>query len=276
MPQKFNTALKNWLPPVITRAIVKIRHTDKYGFFGNYKSWNEAKQFSKGYDNEAILQKVKSAALKVKNGEAAYERDSVVFSKVEYFWPTLAALLWTASKNDNRLSLIDFGGSLGTSYRQNKKFLSHLKSLRWNVVEQPLFAKCGKEFFEDEHLKFYDSLEHCAKTEHPDAVLISSVIQYVERPYDLLRQILNLGAKCLIFDRTPFLKDDTPERITVQRVPPKVYDASYPAWFLNEKKFLKMFEANYRLDFDTIPYNMTLDGEILRFRGFIFEKRSGI
>ena len=54
----------------------------KYGYFGIYDSWEEARKHSSGYDSDKIIEKVKDAALKVKNGEAAYERDSIVFKEI--------------------------------------------------------------------------------------------------------------------------------------------------------------------------------------------------
>jgi len=43
------------------------------GFFGNYNSWDEARSAAGGYDSDAIWT-VKEAVLKVKNGDAVYER----------------------------------------------------------------------------------------------------------------------------------------------------------------------------------------------------------
>ena len=60
---------------------------DVYGLSGDYRSWGEAMAASTGYDTEIILEKTKTALLKVKNGEAAYERDSVAFDEIQYAWP---------------------------------------------------------------------------------------------------------------------------------------------------------------------------------------------
>ena len=55
-----------------------------------------------------------------------YERDSVLFDTIRYSWPLLSDLLRAASEDQNHLSVLDFGGSLGSSYYQNRVFLSHL------------------------------------------------------------------------------------------------------------------------------------------------------
>ena len=94
-------------------------------------------------------------------------------------------------------------------------------------------VECGKKYFENEYLKFYFSLDDCIKEQNPDAILLSSVIQYIEQPYDLLKKIINYGLEFIIIDRIAFIKGDK-ERLTVQKVSPKIYKASYPAWFFSE------------------------------------------
>jgi putative methyltransferase (TIGR04325 family) len=244
-----------------------------YGFFGNYKTWAEAKADSTGYDDEKILEKVKNNLLKVKHGEAVYERDSVIFDTIQYSWPLLASLLWITSKNKNRLNLIDFGGSLGSAYFQNIGFLKHLEELRWNIVEQNNFTECGKKYFEDESLKFFTSIDNCLKETTPKTILLSSSVQYLEDPYSFLKNLIPHDFDYIIFDRTTFLQDS--ERITLQKVPPGIYPASYPAWFLHEKKFLDIFKEKYmvKAEWDALGGKRNL-GDIESFeKGFIFVKK---
>ena len=151
---------------------------------GDYRSWEEAVSTSTGYDSEIILEKTKTALLQVKNGRAVYERDSVVFDEIQYAWPLLAGLLWVAAQSGGRLNVLDFGGSLGSTYFQNRTFLHPLTHVRWNVVwnvvEQPQHVKTGKEWFEDEHLKFYLRVEDCVAETQPNVVLLSGVLQCLE------------------------------------------------------------------------------------------------
>jgi putative methyltransferase (TIGR04325 family) len=84
-------------------------------FEGSYNTWQEADAHCNGYDNMDILEKVLFATLKVKNGEAVYERDSVIFDQIEYSWPVLTGLMWAAAQNSGCLKVLDFGGSLGSS-----------------------------------------------------------------------------------------------------------------------------------------------------------------
>lgn len=267
MNKYIKETIKDFIPPVFLKIAQDI--TAKYGFFGNYSSWNAAKKASTGYGDDLILTKVKKSFLKIKAGEAFCERDSALFNSIQCSWPLLAGLLWIASKNNNRLSVADFGGSLGSTYFQCKPFLSNLNELKWNIIEQKKFVACGKEMFENEQLHFFYDLESCSQQVNPDVIILSAVLQYLENPYLFLEKIINMDFKYIIFDRTPFLNKGK-DRITIQKVPPHIYDASYPAWFFNEEKFLKFFPKKYRMiaEFDAhdkvnIPS---------KFKGFIFKK----
>ena len=72
----------------------------------------------------------------MKRGEAVYERDSVIFDHIEYSFPVLCGLLRAAVEDDGKLNVLDFGGSLGSSYYQKKGFLAVCKHLRWSIIEQ--------------------------------------------------------------------------------------------------------------------------------------------
>ena len=94
-------------------------------------------------------------------------------------------------------------------------------------------------------------------------------MQYIDKPYELLDDVLNEGFDVIVIDRTPFSKSQ--ETIKLQVVPPSIYEASYPCWFFNESKFLNyLANKNYKL----IEQFGALDGENeeYKFKGFIFEK----
>ncbi len=244
-------------------------------FSGNYATWGDAKKHSTGYDSDVILRKVRDSLLQVKKGLAVHETDSMLFDRIKYSWPLLTALMWCASQGGNKLSLIDFGGSLGTTYFQNRKFLKDLKELHWNIVEQRNFVECGKKYFEDEHLKFYDDIDSCCEAQLPNVIIFSGVLQYLEDPYGMLGEIFRYPFEYILVDRTLFFTDNTPDRITIQNVPPAHYEASFPAWFFNLEKFLKYFKGRYDMieDFDSNDGIINLEGREAVHKGFIFRLR---
>ena len=231
--------LKAILPPFLIVLIRKLK-TNRHGWHGNYASWKEAQAASTGYDTDKILQAVRASLLKVKNGKAVYERDSVIFDEIQYSWPLLSGLLVSAAKNHGRLDVLDFGGSLGSTYFQNKKFLDKLDHVAWNIVEQQHFVNVGRKEFEDDKLKFYYTIDECVKKAQPNVLLLSSVLQYVEKPYELLDEILSYGFEYILIDRTPFSLGNQ-NKIKLQIVPPSIYEASYPCWIFNESCFINYF-----------------------------------
>ena len=146
--------------------------------------------------------------------------------------------------------------------------------LHWSIIEQKKIVECGKRYFENDQLKFYYNLDDCCKEQNPDAILFSSVIQYFENPYSLLEKVLSFGFDFIIFDRTPFLEEGN-DRIAIQKVPPEIYQASYPAWFFNKDKFLNYFRKDYELieEFDALAGQIFIDYRTkARDKGYIFKR----
>ncbi len=50
-------------------------------------------------------------------------------------------------ENNNNLSVLDFGGSLRSTYYQNKTFLENLNSIEWSIVEQTHFLYLVEKIF---------------------------------------------------------------------------------------------------------------------------------
>jgi len=242
---------------------------------GDYKSWEEVEEIAEGYNSDVILEKCKTALLKVKNGDAVYERDSVLFDQIQYSWPLLAGLQRAASENNGKLCVLDFGGSLGSSYYQNKDFLNTLSVLQWCVVEQKNFVDCGKKYFQDEELRFYPTVEECIFKYKPNVLILSSVLQYLEKPYEWIEKFVALKIPYIIIDRTTFVKSER-DILTIQNVPEHIYQASYPAWFFNIDRFVNHFK-NYSVlaSFDTHQgYVIHLEnGLTSTYKGYILKCR---
>ena len=243
---------------------------------GNYADWASARAAAKGYDAANILEIQRAAMRKVRDGQAIYERDSVLFDKIEYFFPTLAALLLIASRNNNRLSVLDFGGALGSSFYQNRGMLSHLETLSWHVVEQPHFVAAGRAEFQNDQLRFFPTMGESAAASRPDVVLLSSVLQYLENPVDVLAQIAKLGADYILVDRTPIL-DAGAERIVVQTVPPSIYPASYACRLLVpgaiEAALAPAYRTVYRFEAH-VGAAIVVDEQVAHYRGMLLQRET--
>jgi putative methyltransferase (TIGR04325 family) len=264
---------KETVPPVLLKTYRRLSKNaaTEYGWSGNYSSWEEAQRLTTGYNADVILERVKLSLLKVKSGQAVYERDSVLFDQIQLPFPLLTALLTVAIEHQSQLNILDFGGSLGSTYFQCRNVLSGLKQLSWNIVEQKQFVDCGKRLLEDKHLKFFYDIETCVSAKKPDVILLSGVIQCLEKPYEWLEKIVHYDFKFIILDRTGFVMSGG-DRLTIQKVPPEIYPASYPCWFFNLEKFLAVFSERYELifDFDALD-KANIPSQ---YKGFYFRRKT--
>lgn len=238
---------KRWLPPALLDMVRQRLGTDlsdTLRWEGGYPNWQSAVAASTGYDEQAIFEKVGDAARAVRDGRALWERDSVLFYHEEYNWPLVAMLLRVAVSNGGRLSVLDFGGALGSTYQQNKRFFEGL-DLSWNVVEQAHVVESGRAEFTIGPVSFWHSIQECAAACFPDVVLFSGVLQYIEEPYGLLKQATALCPRVIIVERTPYAEQG--ERITVQHVPKEIYAGSYPCRWLDRQRVKLLLEDGYRL-----------------------------
>jgi len=87
---------------------------------GNYATWAEAKAASGGYDDPAILDRVRNATRAVRDGRAAWERDGTLFEKPWAHEPLLNALRHIAAAEGGKLDIVDFGGALGSTWWQHR------------------------------------------------------------------------------------------------------------------------------------------------------------
>lgn len=264
-----NSSIKQFIPPVVFNWLRTFK-TSKYGWKGNYLTWREAEDEAVGYDSSEILTRIETSLDLVLSGKASFERDGVAFQEPDYNWPLVSNILKIAAENKGKLSLIDFGGSLGSAYFQNRVFLKRLESVSWSVIEQEHFVALGSKKYQNAQLRFFDSIKEAQVSQGADILLISSVLQYLEDPFSVLDNLLEYSFKTVIVDRMLFSVGA--HRISVQHVPPEIYQASYACHLLDEKHFVNYFlNKGYALSFRFD----TLDGEGIDyyFKGLIFEKK---
>ncbi len=243
-------------------------------FSGEYSAWEAAAAECGGYDAAGIFEQTKAAGLAVRDGRAAFERDSVLFAKLEYRWEALTAILWQAARDHGDLGVLDFGGSLGSVYFQSRAYLEGLPSVRWGVVEQAHYVEFGNRELAGDSLGFFTEAGECVKAIRPNVAFFGAVLQYLPLPYEVLGSILSLNIPSIVFDRLAVL-DGESDRLTIQRVPAEIYSASYPAWFFSESRIRNfMAAAGYRVHAECRnPDHYPLDGATTAFKGYHFIRK---
>ncbi len=205
---------------------------------GNFSSWKDASQKSSGYDDNLILNKAKRSLNEIINNKAKFERDTVLFYKDAPDRELISIIKKLYSKKNIRIC--DFGGSFASSYFQNISFLDKSK-IEWNVIEQKKIVKHAKKRLKIKNLNFYYNTGSILRKKI-DLIIFSSVIQYLEEPYALLKEITKKKIKNIIISRTPFSSKS--EVIKIQFVPKHIYKSSYPVRILNIFNFLTFMKNN--------------------------------
>lgn len=259
----------------LAKRLIRLTRYNSFMWSGDYSDWASAMRHCTGYQADDILDRCRAALREVQAGNAAYERDSLLFHDDRYCWELMTVAYQTALRNGGRLSVLDFGGSLGSLYFQHRKWLDDIPSVDWHVVEQSHFVDCGRSEAEDGQLRFFHTIEDSMAASQPNVLLLSGVLQALENPYAWMEQFNGLNIPYIVLDRVAIAKDAGRDVLTVQNVAEHIYKASYPSWFFNEAQFLGAF-SNYRLlsAFQSqYDWNQWVNGQRCTWRGYVLTHR---
>lgn len=215
------------------------------GFFGNYSTFAEASELSRGYDTTEIG----TAAAKRAQSLLA-ENEPTITNRAQQVLAALACI------RRPQLSVLDVGGAGGVYYLMLRKWLPPCS---WTVLETP--SVCYAMRSTGIPVKFVTELQEGRF----DVVLLSGVIQYLKDPHAELAKYCGLGDYVLL-NRLPLI--DGCDRVTIQRVGA---NTSYPAWFLGRHNFEREVQKRGSVVMrwavpEDRPY---LDGRRVAFRGML-------
>ena len=136
-------------------------------------------------------------------------------------------------------------------------------------------SKKVKESFQDEALHFFENFKDSQDSKKADVIFTSSTLQYLRDPYEWIKACKNnIMFPYLVLDLIPV--KGTQDRICVQKVPPSIYKASYPARFC-ESNLLNALKKDYDLITDFPGYvsdHLTLnDGYVADYKGYLLKKK---
>jgi putative methyltransferase (TIGR04325 family) len=207
-------------------------------------TWQDACRRAGSYADAALFDGEYQAARAVRGGRAPCAIFSVVQTKPVYRWPVIASLLSIAGEKggfDGRpVHVLDVGGGLGLVYDQHRLFLDALPRLQWSVVDQPHFVRCGRDEFANDRLRFFDTIADVRAQSPVDVALMVSSIEYFERPYEALREMLGIPNLIFAFLHTTDAPDD---EIRVQTRHAPHVPSSMPLHFLSLAKLRGFLEG---------------------------------
>ena len=243
-------------------------------YTGCYDSWDSAREKSTGYGTDNILNKVEESILIVKEGKANYERDGVLFYEKKYNYPLMLHICGIAKEYNNIFNVIDWGGSLGSTYFQNRKLIEDLNIIyQWTVVEQEHFVTFGKAKLCDEHLNFEYNLQTVKNIEKYNCILLGSVLQYIDFADELLEQVVKLEIPYIIIERTPFGNKDY---YVIEKVRQPIYDATYPLHVIDQKNLFTFLNDHgydvldeWKSDIDS---PIRINSNVIEYMSYVFKR----
>jgi putative methyltransferase (TIGR04325 family) len=218
---------------------------------GPFNSWKEADVYAQkifgNYSNNSILKKVIKAANIAKKKRGSYERDGCVISSLEYGFHIISIIFYHYYNNKKKnYKVLDVGGSLGSTFYQNKKFLFLLKKLSWSVLEQKNFAEYGNLNLNEPKLNFFSNIDKALLKKY-DLIIMSGSLQYLENYKEIFEKLIKSKPKYIILDRTIESANNEKTKIFVQINPKKLIESSYPVRIFNQKDLFLPLKYNYEL-----------------------------
>lgn len=77
----------------------------------------------------------------------------------------------------------------------------------------------------------------------------------------------------IYIDRTAISLENR-NRLMIQKIPPSIFEASYPGWFLNEEELLAKFKGKYELLFAFVDKDDVVNEVPSVYKGYLLKKIS--
>ena len=124
-------------------------------------------------------------------------------------------------------------------------------------------------------LRFHPTIDDCVRVEKPNVALLSGVLHCIERPYEIIEQIIAHRLDHVIVDRQPLMPPGSAaqDRVCVARIPASIYESSYPLWLLDESRFRAAWAREYELVAEAEGAPMPTHLGQLRRRQMLFSRR---
>lgn len=229
--------VKKFIPPILW-DFGNIFKRNQIKFIFGFDSWSACQKKAKGYDDDEIIQKVRLATHDVATKKAKYERDSVLFSDNHQLWYLISLLALKKLENIelglSLISVVDYGGALGSLYFQHIDLIDKIGGVEWNIVEQQKYVEIGKKEFQNSELKFHENIDDINQF---DIVIFSAVLQYLENPYSALENLLRSKPDYVIIDRLFISELEGHDVLSLQKNPKSFVMSNYPCWIFSKRKF---------------------------------------
>lgn len=239
-------------------------------FSSPMSSWDRAVAESAGYEAQDIVDACLAAAKAVQRGDAAYERDTVLFPERELDFPLVAAVALARGISGREVRVLDIGGGLGTGFFRHREVLHQIGVASWRILETPAMVRASQELAVERDLSFVSSLPKALR-DPSDLIVFSSSLQYLSEPRAVLEGALSSSACVVLIDRLPIWYQHAAAPV-VQVTPAGTRPGSYPCWLLAERELLSWVSPEWVLmsSYDAVGgVWATEGGDPVKWRGLL-------
>jgi len=202
---------------------------------GIYDSFDQCPGHGQGYESDRW---VRQETERIHSLLQAIKNDGAIPSVVSYrmnLLPLLAATTAVNSKK-NKVTILDFGGGLGSTYISVTAACANSQIVDYHIVESKSICRAGKECFKgNTHIHFYDHLPE--KIQDVDIVCLCSSIQYIKDWQGLLKGVAEYDPQYVLLADVP--AGDIPTYATVQNY----YESKIPYWFFDVNEIIRMMSS---------------------------------
>ncbi len=216
----------------------------KHIWEGIYNSFDECPKCDRGFESDRWVCQETNKINRLLEATKDNKTIPSVISCQMSLLPFLAALVSVNSKG-GKVSILDFGGGLGSGYISVVAGCTSRDAVDYHIVDTKNICRAGKSYYKDDRqIHYYDCLPK--EIQSVDIVHLCSSLQYIEDWKGLLYDIAAYNPQYILLVDVP--AGDIPTYATVQNY----YESKIPYWFFNVNDIIStMSSTNYTLLFNS-------------------------
>ena len=234
--------MRKLLRSPVVKVVARWANKDPFGWDGIYDRFDQVPVVGDGFASEAWLGDMERYTRKA---VAALHHDGAeVPENVPQHHALLAMLVASLAPLDGRVRVLDFGGGMGIGAANLRRSMETESVFEYLIVENDESCQRGRRLLLDfPWVKFMTEVPQDMGA--VDVVVLSSVLQFVEKYDDLLERLARFAPPFWLFTFVP--AGEVPTFASAQlNVPGSVL----PVWFFNLRELITKIEAlGYQLIF---------------------------
>ena len=227
--------MRKLLRSPVVKVVARWANKEPFIWDGIYESFDRVPVVGDGFASEEWLGDMERYTRKAVT--AVRGDDAGVPENVPQHHALLAMLVATLASLDRPVRVLDFGGGMGIGAANLRRSMKAESVFEYLIVDNEESCERGRRLLRDfSWVEFMPELPQAVRS--VDVVVLSSVLQFVNKYEDLLERLAEVGPSFWLFTFVP--AGEIPTFASAQlNVPGSVL----PVWFFNLKELIAKVEA---------------------------------